>query len=421
MAQGWASRGRDFFDERPDVPYTFANMCFSLSYALFASVANAFMLQRGLTMAQYGAWWATMLATLTVLNFPTGALADRYGRVRLYAAGMVVTGVGRVVLATSHGFPQFMAAAVLCGAGESQVSGSVIAWLADRLNARGRGAELPRVFGTAIFVSDAVAAAGGLIVGFAYRNAPAAALAASAGVAFLAAGLMPFLVRDNRGSATAPWTKLGLSSLRFFLGSRALFAVTAVQIAVWLSYGVFNLAWQPVGVALGIVTGQLGYVYALYRISAGLGNYCAGQLERRVGWRWLLWGLAAVCAAGLWLFGRAPGILAYGLGVVLFGVSYGGFTPLLVKLAQSFFPGTIRASMTSLLNTIAALATAASQGLIGVGMGRFGVGFAGLLGVPLMVCLSLGTLALRPPAPTAAETGAAWPGAHPRAGPPAPD
>lgn len=395
MAQSWGGKARGWLDGRPQVPYTFANMCFSLSYALFASVANAFMLQQGLTMAQYGTWWGVMLATLTLLNFPTGALADRYGRVRLYALGMVVTGVARLVLAGSSTFPQFLLAAVLCGVGESQVSGSLIAWLADRLNAAGRGRELPRVFGLAVFLADAVAAAGGLIEGAACYNAPRAALVASAVVAFLAAALVPLLARDNRGAATTGWTELGLSSLRFFARSPVLFAVTATQIAVWLAYGAFNLVWQPQGVQLGIVTGALGYTYAIFRVSDGVGNYLAGRTEARVGWRNLLWGLAVTCAAGLWLIGHAASLPTYWAGVALFGFSYGGFTPVMVKLAQSVFPGAIRASMTSLLNTIAALVTAGSQSLIGAGMGLYGVGFAGTLGLPLMACLVVATLALR--------------------------
>lgn len=64
---------------------------------LYSAVITAFLVQCGYSMTKIGTIWSITLFAETVLDFPTGGFADKYGRLKIFMIGMVMMGVARIL------------------------------------------------------------------------------------------------------------------------------------------------------------------------------------------------------------------------------------------------------------------------------------------------------------------------------------
>lgn len=93
---------------------------------------------RYLTFSQITSLEMIIAGSQLVLELPTGALADLWGRKNSIAIGYLLSFVGHIVFAYSSTFPQFMIAACLFGLSSSLISGSEDALIFDTLKQAGR-------------------------------------------------------------------------------------------------------------------------------------------------------------------------------------------------------------------------------------------------------------------------------------------
>ena len=68
---------------------------------LYDSVITAFLLQLGLKNTQIGLLWSIVLLIQMIFDYPTGSFADRYGRLKIFTTGMILTGSAIVMIAYS--------------------------------------------------------------------------------------------------------------------------------------------------------------------------------------------------------------------------------------------------------------------------------------------------------------------------------
>ena len=101
---------------------------------LYDSVITAFLLQLGLKNIQIGLLWSVVLLTQMLFDYPTGSFADRYGRLKIFTIGMVVTGSAIVMIAYSVNITMLYISAILMGVGESQISGTLFPWFVNSLD-----------------------------------------------------------------------------------------------------------------------------------------------------------------------------------------------------------------------------------------------------------------------------------------------
>ena len=85
----------------------------AVQYVLLPLIAQAF----GLTYAQVGALRAVSSTALTLLEIPSGILAERLGERRLLCVGLLGAGTGYFGVATQSGFAQIAACFFVAGAG----------------------------------------------------------------------------------------------------------------------------------------------------------------------------------------------------------------------------------------------------------------------------------------------------------------
>ncbi len=82
-------------------------------------------------------YMAVFALVFGLLDYPTGGLADRFGRKRVYALGLVFVGINYLIAAL-YTFPIIVIlAAFLAGFEAALLSGSIEAWITDALEKKG--------------------------------------------------------------------------------------------------------------------------------------------------------------------------------------------------------------------------------------------------------------------------------------------
>jgi MFS family permease len=99
---------------------------------------------RGLDLGAVGAVFAVHSAVLIVLEVPSGALADTFGRRRVLLVGAALTAASLGTFAVAQDVLAFMASVAALGIGRALISGALEAWYVDSLRALDPVAPLAR-------------------------------------------------------------------------------------------------------------------------------------------------------------------------------------------------------------------------------------------------------------------------------------
>ncbi|MEE9453892.1 MAG: MFS transporter [Paracoccaceae bacterium] len=113
-----------------------------LGFGLFLAIQGVFFLEKGLELWQIGVLFGVLGTSAALFEIPFGATADIYGRIKIYRISRLVHIVSIIALLLATQFWGFLIAAALIGLGQALSSGSVDAWVVERLNADGKGDDL---------------------------------------------------------------------------------------------------------------------------------------------------------------------------------------------------------------------------------------------------------------------------------------
>ncbi|HSD12272.1 MAG TPA: hypothetical protein VLC10_01825, partial [Patescibacteria group bacterium] len=119
------------------------------------------LMARGLTLADVAAVNIFFWLTISVMELPTGLLADGKSRAWSVRAGSVFCAAGAFGYATTRNFWQAALWESVIGVGFAFLSGAMQAWLADALAKRGERDAVGRAFGAAAAARAAGAVAAG--------------------------------------------------------------------------------------------------------------------------------------------------------------------------------------------------------------------------------------------------------------------
>jgi MFS family permease len=297
-----------------------------LRYA-FPPLFGTFRDTYGVSNAVIGGAFTALMLAYAAMQFPSGALADRIGGVRVVTAGVVVAGVGALLLSMSLPFTGLVAVMVLVGAGTGAHK-TVAVRLLSRVYRRRTG--------LALGVMDTFGAFGGVVA----PTAVVAVLGANAfgwHTVFLAGGVaglvlavlfawrVPRRVPDDRQTAASGGfeTYSRLFSDRWFL--------TFVGVTVLFSFA-YNgaVAFLPLYLTdtAGLSPAVASLIYsALFLVS--IVQVVTGEVSDHVGRLWVIGGTLGVATVGLAMVVVLPTASVFVLGgaVVAFGLGSHGFRP----------------------------------------------------------------------------------------------
>ena len=300
--------------------YFIITSLFWFATVLPTAILVLFAQARGLDLLQVGFVFGAYTLTIVLLEVPTGGLADTVGRKRVTLIAIGVTVAAQLMLVSAFSFPQFLAFAVLGGAGRALISGAPEAWFVDGLKAANDDIDIqPHLAQAEVFSTISLALAtllGGFLPDwFAFLPLAEEALLPPLGVPILASalcfcvlgGVVVALMREVRpegGSSGESGTTGLLTLLReaFALSvkSRTILLILLASVFGGFVTSGLETFWQPFFKSLlGEREGNtylFGIIFAGSFALASLGSLASIWLSRVLGQRYAL--VAAVAEVG---------------------------------------------------------------------------------------------------------------------------
>jgi sugar phosphate permease len=344
----------------------------------------------GVSRTALGTAFTGFMVVYAALQFPSGALADRIGGVRVIAAGGVVTALGALVLVVDSPFVVLAGAMVLMGAGTGTTK-TVAVDLLSRIYPARTGRALG-VFDTIGAMAGAAAPAAVVLVSGApaLLGAPWRTLFLAGGLAILAVTVAfalrvprrlpdrPAPIADENGADGADAREddtddtassdAGVSAYLGLFGQPRFAAFVAVTVLFSFAYN-GAVAFLPLYLAeettLSAVTANLLFS-ALFLVS--LVQLATGEASDRVGPLPVLALTLAVATGGLvavLALSATGGPLVLGGAVVALGLGAHGYRPVRGAYLMAVVPESVAGGGLGVVRTLLMTAGAASPALVG--------------------------------------------------------
>ncbi|MCA9502187.1 MAG: MFS transporter [Spirochaetaceae bacterium] len=303
----------------------------------------------GLSVADVMVVQAAFAASLAILEFPSGYLADRIGyrRTMILASWTSIGSWG--VYSVAEGFWSVVAAELLLGAALSLISGTKSALLYESLEELGRTSEFTRWIGRARFWAQVAEGSAALAAGLLFALSPRLPFQLMVGV-WVVNLVVALVLVEPRYARHVPERVLahvrGLIRYVAFERPRlrALFAV-----AVVLGLASFVPVWlvQLYARDAGVPVSWLGPIWAAANYTVALGALASERLGERVGLVGVLLACCGLVALGYLGMGLSHGTWGF-VFYFAFNLSRGLSSPLLAHAEQREIPSGDRASLVSM-------------------------------------------------------------------------
>lgn len=380
----------------------------SFGRAFTISSDTLFFLSKGLTFAGISSLEIFLAAAAMLLELPSGAIADRYGRKAALLVSCGARAIAYVFVIGSSAYHSLATAYLFFGAGVAFQSGALNAWLVDAQKVDGaRGptgkGSIQRQLATLSAVGNIGNAVGAVAGGFAFALAPSLPWTGSL-VAFLTAAIVLSITDEPRPPATTPgrgWHRSLLAQLResgghvreaaaLYLSRPTLIWITAYACMSQIGMTGMIKIWQPWFASLLGAGGQslLGVIWMCFVVSNVLAYRAVGDSLHAHDSRRLL---LAAAISGLPLLGFAMStslVVALPLYMLhVFGEAYKD--PILYGVLHDEVDGARRATVESFYSLATSLAEAAGFLMMGLAIDRWGMTVVVCLCAAFFVCSGL--------------------------------
>ena len=135
----------------------------SISFSLATYVK--FLESNGMGISQTHLINFCFMVTLMLMEVPTGAFADFFGRKKSVVASFFVCSLGTLVYFKANSFMLFVLAEIIIAIGRAFYSGAMQAWMVDNLNANNCQSEIQQAIRRGCYLRQIGTAVGGLAGG----------------------------------------------------------------------------------------------------------------------------------------------------------------------------------------------------------------------------------------------------------------
>ncbi|NMC44829.1 MAG: MFS transporter [candidate division Zixibacteria bacterium] len=338
--------------------HLFGNMAFWLPiYALF-------FLARRLDFETILLLYAVDTIFQTVLEVPSGVLADRIGRRPILMLGALAQAAGYLLIAFGNGIPLYIVGMALHGTALAFVSGADSAFIYDTLASAGRENEFKKIEGRAYMYNLLGWGAAGLLGGFIAEQSMAAPFILSAITSLLALFVIATGIEPPRQTARTSMRRLAAEALGVLRGNgrvRAIIVFSSILFGLLLVGHKFS---QPYLQMAGIDLKLFGVIYFIWLMFAAVSSNHSDRIEQGLG-RTLYFFLLPILAGLPFLY--------WGWRQTVFGAA--------LAVMHQIVWGTLRPQMAGLINTeVAASVRATVLSVAGLGSSLVYVLAAALIG-----------------------------------------
>lgn len=320
------------------------------TFAFMAGLLPFILLAKGMDAAAIALYFAIYSFTALVLEVPTGAFADAYGRKRAILLGFLLMCIflpGFILLPGGWLFTLF---AFVVAAADAFMSGSAEAYAVDMLYGRGKMDYTHKLLASSRTWKFGVFLLGSLIGGFAAQYSILLPAALCLPFAFGGLAYSWLWLEDDKKKADfekaekSLLRKMGLS-LAVALQSPSIGAIYIITLLIGLgSFGLF-LYWQiALHDAAGWGPDMMGFFFALISLAIIIGARLSSGLE--AGWKSVAL-LMALLALLLGLAAWTPVPLAIAAFVLLWELAFGIYQPMEGSIINHNTEPSIRATVIS--------------------------------------------------------------------------
>jgi MFS family permease len=361
--------------------------------------------QWGMTRSQLGLLNSAFFLMYTLLQVPTGILADRFGRRLLLLPGYLVHAIGATASGLAGGAGGFLAARVVTGIGQSTYYSTQYALASAAIPRRSRALGMAIInSGMAFGIAGGMLAASAALAAGADWRAPFLVLAA---LTFILTGAFARFVRADQ-PAVNPQAQPEVVAAPGKAGRRGRMAPISRNVALSYfvafatMYGFFViLTWLPyyLETQRGLTGATSGLVSTGVAFAAVPAGVLAGRISDRIGKRRpVLLALTPLAGLALTAIVTAPSTPLVFAAIILYGVT-GKLVvdPLLVAMVADATPVHAYGTAFGILNfagTISTVLAPAVTGMIADWSGSFTTAF--LLAAGLQLVASLCILVMQP-------------------------
>ncbi len=348
-------------------------MVSSLSPAVLGPYLSLWLKNIGLGFSEIGLVQSVSELAQLLTDFPTGGVADRYGRIKTYALGSSLFGLGLLMVALSGGLIGALLGASLSGLGSALVSGTMVPWLYDSLKDR---KAVKAILGRVKEISGPVRFAGGFLGGVLANIAPNLPVLVAGALSILSGAMALILLSDNRGKAELNYSGILRRGLAEVIGNRGLHLLLISSFLLSFPARAFFTFWMLLMKARGLPAKYLGPIFALMLLTTSMGARLSRRLDSTPKTLALL---TVVLGLEILLLGLAPNVWTSLALLFAVEVTLGARGPLMAVLKNDFIPSEVRSTVNSTLSTVGSAFMAIANTAIGTLAGNLGFELAYVL------------------------------------------
>ena len=347
----------------------------SLLVGLHTAIYVTYLLNSGLDFLEVNLVNVSFMLSVFLLEIPTGAIADLFGRKTSFVTSSVFMGIGFVWYGITDNFIGFIIAEIIIAIGVSLTSGAFKAWLVDSLHFHKWTGELADVFKSEGRYRNVAILIGGLIgayIGAVDLSYPLIV----AGIGFFILSIITqAIVREDyfvpiKLSAInfrLNFNEIVTTSIQYGLKHKIVFMVITAIFVFNLGFPSFNMYWQPQFTEYLFDTKYLGFVWVGIVLTSMIGNEMINWFKKKFPNQKIGFAVIGV-VVGMFMITAA---LSSTLGILIIGMMghelmRGLIRPYRDVTIQENIPSKTRATVDSFVNMIA-------EGSNGIGLLMSGI------------------------------------------------
>ncbi len=338
-----------------------------------------YLTSKGLSAIELSALFSSSFATVILLNFLTGNLADKYGRMRIFLAGLVFSTLGYLLFAFGLQFIHFLLGEICFGVSIALGSGAFEAWYVDKMKTENTESEIDSFFP----IHQGLTNLTGIVAGALATVLIAISLNLPmliAAVITAAAALLGLTFRDNYGEKGRTLRTIVRISLQYFAKSSALRYFTIAEVARGGSLIAYTFTYQPYLVAHGLSANYLGILFSGLLAASAVGSFGTIELMKRLDKRYMLVISSSTLVAAFALLTISDGLILPIVGFALCGLASGIAYASIALWRNDLIPSGTRAALIALLNTVSNASTISVYLLLGLAISALGYGAGFVIG-----------------------------------------
>jgi len=259
------------------------------SEAFFFAIYQIFLASRGMNLLQINIINAFFMASIFLLEIPTGSFADVFGRKKSVALGCFTLSASFLIYYFSQSFWIFILAEIIGALGNTFITGALEAWMVDSLKFHEFDGDIHDVFNKEMRWREFSVIGGSLIGGFiGDYNLALPWLFTSigmmlSGVYVLVRFKEEYFAKQKRALSFAPMIKTAKESMAYGVRHKSVFYIIAFGLLMSLSFQGFNMQWPFVFQNLGLSVSQLGMLFVAISLFSILGSQLSKKFGKMIG------------------------------------------------------------------------------------------------------------------------------------------